>query len=162
MTVQCHIWPLRHIVPLAIWHHLFTFWLVDTGFFAHSCDQRAVIRLDNARQLNIRKDKKLFFQMSHTQPPDVRFDFQDDRIISVFFNKKHTRRVLSRQYLYFSKYILDFYSFIRNVSHFINSYKPLGASFINVKSFLYCLDYLYWLYFKYLIFCAHVMIQISI
>ena len=58
-----------HIVPLAIWHYLFLeLWLVDTWFFVHPCDQHAKTRLGNVRQLNIRRSKKLGFQLSHTQP----------------------------------------------------------------------------------------------
>ena len=58
-----------HIVRLTIWHHLFLeFWLVNTWFFAHWRHQRAVTRLENVRQLNIRRDKKLGFQLSHRQP----------------------------------------------------------------------------------------------
>ena len=38
------------------------FWLVSTWFFAHWRHQRAV------RQLNIRRGKKLVFQLSHRQP----------------------------------------------------------------------------------------------
>ena len=44
------------------------FWWVNTWFFAHSHDQRTVIHLKNVRQLNIRQDKKLDFQLLHTQP----------------------------------------------------------------------------------------------
>ena len=40
-------------------------------FFSQSRDQRAVTRLENIRQLNIRRDKKLSFQLSHAQPLDV-------------------------------------------------------------------------------------------
>ena len=43
-------------------------WFVDTWFFTHSRDKRAVTRLENVRQLNIRQGKKLCFQLSHTQP----------------------------------------------------------------------------------------------
>ena len=39
--------------------------------FAHPRDQRAVTRLENVHQLNIRRDKKLGFQLSHRQPPDL-------------------------------------------------------------------------------------------
>ena len=59
----------RHIVRLSIWHHLFLeFWLVHTWFFTHWRHQRAVTHLKNVRQLNIRRDKKLRFQLSHRQP----------------------------------------------------------------------------------------------
>ena len=60
---------LEHIVRLTIWHHLFLeFWLVNTWFSAHWRRQRAVTRLENVRQLNLRRGKKLGFQLSHRQP----------------------------------------------------------------------------------------------
>ena len=47
-----------HTVCLTIWHHLFLeFCLVNTWFFAHWRHQRAVTRLENIRQLNIRRYK---------------------------------------------------------------------------------------------------------
>ena len=47
-------------------HHLFLeFWLVYTWFFTHWRHHRAVTRLENVRQSNIRRDKKLGFQLSH-------------------------------------------------------------------------------------------------
>ena len=56
------------IVRPAIWHHLFLeFWLVSTWFFAHWRHQRAVTHVENVRQLNIRRGKKLGFQLSHRQ-----------------------------------------------------------------------------------------------
>ena len=60
-----------HIVCLTIWYHLFLeFWLVvDTWFFAHRCNQRALTCLENVNQLNIRRGKKQGFSMSHRQPP---------------------------------------------------------------------------------------------
>ena len=49
--------------------HLFVeFWLVDTWLFAHWRHQRAVTRLKNVRQLNIRRGIKLGFQLSQSQP----------------------------------------------------------------------------------------------
>ena len=69
-----HYYPLTsktiyHIVRLTIWNHLFLeFWLVRTWFCARWCHQRAVTRLENVRQLNIRWGKKLGFQLSHRQP----------------------------------------------------------------------------------------------
>ena len=42
----------NHTVRLTIWHLLFLeLWLVDTWFFTHPRDQRAVARLENVRQL---------------------------------------------------------------------------------------------------------------
>ena len=59
----------RHVVRLTIWHQVFLeFWLVDTLLFARPRDQRAVTRLENVRQLNKRRRKKLGFQLSHRQP----------------------------------------------------------------------------------------------
>ena len=59
-----------HIVGLTIWHHLFLeFWLVNIWFFAHWRHQRIVTHLENIRQLNIRRGKKLGFQLSYKQPP---------------------------------------------------------------------------------------------
>ena len=56
--------------PNSIWHHLFLeFWLVvDTWFFAHWRHRRAVTCLENVNQLNIRRGKKLGFQLPHRQP----------------------------------------------------------------------------------------------
>ena len=42
--------------------------LIGRLFFAYPRDQLAVTRVDNVRQLNIRRDKKLGFQLSHRQP----------------------------------------------------------------------------------------------
>ena len=42
-------------------------WLVKTWFFAHWHHQPAVTRLENVRHLNIRRDKKLGFQLPHRQ-----------------------------------------------------------------------------------------------
>ena len=55
------------IVRLRIWHHLF----LEFYFFAHWRHQRVVTRLENVRQLNIRRGKKLGFQLSHRQPLNV-------------------------------------------------------------------------------------------
>ena len=70
-----HLQPLAqrvksyHIVPLAIWYHLFfKFWLVHTWVFAHWHHQHAATHLENVRQLNIRQGKKLGFQLVHWQP----------------------------------------------------------------------------------------------
>ena len=60
-----------HIVHLTIWHQLFLiaeYWLVDTWFFAHPRDQRAVTRLENVHQFNKKRGKKLGFELSHRQP----------------------------------------------------------------------------------------------
>ena len=52
-----------------MWQHVFLeFWLVNTWFFAHWRHQRVVTRLENVRQLNIRRGKKLGFLLSHRQP----------------------------------------------------------------------------------------------
>ena len=59
------------IVRLTIWHQLLLeYWFVDTWCFAHPRDQRTVTRLENVLQLNIRRGKKLGFQLSHRQPPE--------------------------------------------------------------------------------------------
>ena len=59
-----------NIVRLTIWHQLILeLWLVDTWFFAHTRNQHNVTRLENVRQLNIRRGKKLGFQSSPRQPP---------------------------------------------------------------------------------------------
>ena len=48
-------------ISITIWHHLFLeFSLVDTWFFAHWRHQRVVTRLQNIRQLNIRRVKNFF------------------------------------------------------------------------------------------------------
>ena len=47
-------------------------WLT-LGFFAYPCYQRAVTRLENVRQLNITRGKKLGFQLSHKQPFIVQY-----------------------------------------------------------------------------------------
>ena len=63
--------PHTHIVCLTIWYHLFLEFslVVDTWFFAHWRNQRAVTCLENVNQLNIRRGKKQGFQLSHRQPP---------------------------------------------------------------------------------------------
>ena len=62
-------WTTLHIVRLTIWHHLFLeFWLVKTWFFAHWRQQCVATRLENTRQLNIRRGKSLGFQLWHRQP----------------------------------------------------------------------------------------------
>ena len=54
-------------------YHLFLeFWLVDTSSFADWRHQRAVTCLENVRQSNIRRGKKLGFQLSHKHPPKKR------------------------------------------------------------------------------------------
>ena len=58
-----YFWPhqprdINHIVRFTIWHHLFLeFWLVNIWFFAHWSHQLAAARLENVRQLNIRRSK---------------------------------------------------------------------------------------------------------
>ena len=55
-----------HIVRLRMRHHLFlVFWLVGTWFFADWRHHRAVSRLENVRQPNIRWGEKLGFQLPH-------------------------------------------------------------------------------------------------
>ena len=63
--------PHTHIVCLTIaYHFLLEFWsVVDTWFFAHWRNQRAVTCLENVNQLNIRRGKKQGLQLSHRQPP---------------------------------------------------------------------------------------------
>ena len=74
-----HIWPkgtletytlcATRIVRLTMRHHLFLeFLLVDTWFFTHWRHHRAVTRIENVRQSNIRRGKKLGFQLSHKHP----------------------------------------------------------------------------------------------
>ena len=47
-------------------HHLFLeFWLVDTWFFTHWRHHRDVTYIEYVRQPNIRRGKKLGFQLSH-------------------------------------------------------------------------------------------------
>ena len=58
-----------HIVPLTMRHHLFLeLWLVKTWLFADWRQHRAVTHLENVRQSNTRRDKKLGFQLSHKHP----------------------------------------------------------------------------------------------
>ena len=65
---------LSHIVPLTMWHHLFLeFWFVDTWFFADWRHQLAVTHLENVRQSNLRRGKKLGFQLSHKHPHHICF-----------------------------------------------------------------------------------------
>ena len=62
--------PILHIVRLTVRHHLFLeFWLVDTWFFTHWRHYRAATRLENVRQSNTRRSKRLGFQLSHKHPP---------------------------------------------------------------------------------------------
>ena len=59
----------RHIVSLTMRQHLFLeFWLVHTWFFANWRHNRAVTHLENVRQWNIRRGKRLGFQLSHKHP----------------------------------------------------------------------------------------------
>ena len=59
-----------NILRLTMWHHLFLeFWSVGTWFFTDWRHQCAVTRLENVRQSNIRRSKKLGFQLSHRHPP---------------------------------------------------------------------------------------------
>ena len=46
-------------------------WLVNTWFFAHWHHQPAVTRLENVRHLNIRRGKKLGFQLPHRQTSKI-------------------------------------------------------------------------------------------
>ena len=56
---------MLHTFTQKIWQHLFLeFWLVGTWFFAHWRHQSAVTCLEKVRQLNIRRGKKLYFQLS--------------------------------------------------------------------------------------------------
>ena len=58
-----------HTVSLTIWHHQFLeFWLVDIWIFAHWRHQSAVTRLESVCQLNIRRSRKLGFQLSQKHP----------------------------------------------------------------------------------------------
>ena len=76
-TIRSEKWHLKHfrlngfpkhIVRLTIWHNLFLeFWLVNPWYFTHWRHQRAVTCLENVRQLNIRRGKKLGFQLSYRQ-----------------------------------------------------------------------------------------------
>ena len=51
-----------HMVRLTIWDHLFLeFSLVSNWFFAHRRHQRALTRLENVRQINIRRGRELGF-----------------------------------------------------------------------------------------------------
>ena len=82
---------ISHIVPLTIWHQRFLeFWLVDTWFFAHPRVQRAVTRLENVHQLNIRRGKKLGFQLSHRQTLHICAQFKN-RYIEVVFRSSHRK-----------------------------------------------------------------------
>ena len=57
---------------LTMGHHLFLeFWLVDTWFFADWRHHRAITRLENVRQSNIRRGKKQVFQLLHKHPFSV-------------------------------------------------------------------------------------------
>ena len=64
------VFRLLHIVRFTIWNQLFLlFWLVNTWFFAHPLDQRAVTHFENVSQLNITPGKKLVLELSHRQLP---------------------------------------------------------------------------------------------
>ena len=74
-TLKCDHNILLHIVCLKMMHHLFLeFWLVDTWFFTHWRHHRAATCLENVRQPNIRRGKKLGFQLSHKHPVQVNFE----------------------------------------------------------------------------------------
>ena len=60
------VFPRTHLVHLTMRHHLFlVFWLVDIWFFTCWCHHSAVTCLENVLQSNIRRGKKLGFQLSH-------------------------------------------------------------------------------------------------
>ena len=62
----CYLWP---IVRLTMRYHQFLeFWLVDTWFLTHWRHHRAVTHLENVLQSNIRRGKKLGFQLLHKHP----------------------------------------------------------------------------------------------
>ena len=73
-----------HTVPLTIWHYLFLeFWLVDTWIFVHWRHQCAVTCLENLRQLNIRRGKKLAFQLSQKHPLNMKCPLDTGRKLDV-------------------------------------------------------------------------------
>ena len=55
------------------WNKRSISWIILFNFLCniYPRDQRAVTHLENVRQLNIRRGKKLVFQLSHRQPPNV-------------------------------------------------------------------------------------------
>ena len=60
---------MPYIVRPTMRHHLLLeFWMLNSSFFANWRHHRAVIRLENVRQSNIRRGKKLGFQLSHKLP----------------------------------------------------------------------------------------------
>ena len=72
ITCLFNTFAFIHIVRLTMRHHLFLkFWLVDTWFFADWRHHRAVTRLENVRQSNIRRGKKLGVQFSQKHPPFI-------------------------------------------------------------------------------------------
>ena len=96
-------------VPLPIWHHLFfEFWLVNTWIFTHWSHQRAVTGLENVCQLNVRRGKKLGFQLSQKHP---RCWYQSSKIkLNVLLD--------FRNWFYFSKASRFFFT---NKIFFINN-----------------------------------------
>ena len=143
----------RHIVRLAIWHHLFlTFWLVHTWFFTHWRHQRAVTHLKNVRQLNIRRDKKLRFQLSRRQPlehlrwlPVIKLEpsplNQQISVPAIFCYKKNSLQwyVLSRSsFPAITKWVVLWNCFlndlsVKNSSLFINFYKKIIRWQVDVR-----------------------------
>ena len=83
-----------HIVGLAIRGHLFLkFWMVGTWFLAHPRDHRAVTHLENVHQLNIRRAKKLSFQLPHRQLLErklaaMKFILKSYRLFQIFQSGK--------------------------------------------------------------------------
>ena len=63
---EARLYKSIHIVRLTMRHHLFLeFWSVDTWIIADWRHHRAVTRLENVRQSNIRRGKKFGVQLSH-------------------------------------------------------------------------------------------------
>ena len=91
-----------HIVPLTIWKQLFLeYWMIRTWSFAHPQNQRAVTRLKNARQLSIRRGKKLGFQLFYRQPLITKFATE------VFTNNTTTMVIKLWEFLIFYQILLS-------------------------------------------------------
>ena len=69
--------------------HLFLdFWLVVTWFFADWRNHRAVTHLEDVRQSNVRRGKKLGFQLSHKHPLKEEFEMERKRSFKKMLNNR--------------------------------------------------------------------------
>ena len=102
---KLHALTRAYSLTITIWHHLFLkFWLANTWFFAHWHHQSVVNRLEDVRQLNIKRGQKLDFQLSHRQPlsHEIYHSLRKRLDIQYFI---YRRSILLKTFDYYSKNI---------------------------------------------------------